>query len=347
MTKKGTSKENIRLLDFIIETREHDLFKSRKIKDIASSFDSPKNVERNLRRMVKNRIGKVSASINHRKLNIITALVLIKTVQPSYNKLFFEHVSKIPFVENVTQVVGGEATHIITIKVPTLELVGRTVEKIRGEFLGSKEAEGMKNWIEWTTTKIIYEYALDQKFLYNTIYDKDFSTSLNEKTIKLDCKDFKLLGLLGDNALTPLKELGEKIGLEAPTVLRRISMLEKSGVINGYYCKHFWGHIPFEIQPLTLYLFIRYKGAIPSVSNFVKNISNLKKAYVTDIYYLHGEADLSIMFRVKSVSDFHNFLNSKIMNSENIAQVKIYTVTHFMHRSVLHDFAEWAKGQEK
>lgn len=334
----------VELADFFYKAREEGLFKSRKIGDITSAFDLPKKkAAKYLRRMMDKRIGKIAVSFNHKKLGIMTALLLVKTSYPSCNKSFFDRALKISFVESVVQVIGGEATHIITIKVPTLKILEETVEKIRGEFLGSSSSassEESKGLIEWTTTKFVYDYALDQNFSYIGIDEKEVGA------VNIDYKDWQLLELLSNNALTPLKEVGKKLGLEAPTVLRRIKILENARIINGYYCKGAWEDAPFKLQPLVLHIFVRYRGATLAIRNFIKSVMGLKKLYAGNIYYLHGEDDLSVTFRTRSVSEFQRFLHSDIINSENIAQIKTYSVTKFGGRPFLHDFAKWAKEQE-
>lgn len=337
---KTNEKEVAELIDFFYQMRDHGLFKSRKIKDIVSELGMPeKKASFNLRRILDRKIGRMAVSFNHKKIGIFTSLLLVKTSNPSCNRAFFDRALKIPFVENVTQVIGGEATHIITIKVPTINLLEGTVDKIRGEFLESGEEEE-RGLIEWTNTKLVYDYALDQTFSYITVPEKEW------KIENIDFKDWGILEILRADALTPLKEMGRKLNLAPPAILRRIRLLENRGIINGYYCKGHWGEVPFELQPLTTYLLIRYRGTTPSIKPFVKSILDLKKIYASDIYYLHGEDDLSVTFRIRSVSEFQKFLNSEFINSENIAQIKTYSVTRIANRPVLRDFVKLAQERE-
>lgn len=51
---------------------------------------------------------------------------------------------------------------------------------------------------------------------------------------KIDDTDRQLLGLLRDNARTPLATLAQKVRVSRGTVQNRLRKLEESGVITGY-----------------------------------------------------------------------------------------------------------------
>jgi Lrp/AsnC family leucine-responsive transcriptional regulator len=51
---------------------------------------------------------------------------------------------------------------------------------------------------------------------------------------ELDATDLAILELLQENCKQPLVQIGEKVGLTAPSVVERIHKLEQAGVITGY-----------------------------------------------------------------------------------------------------------------
>jgi DNA-binding Lrp family transcriptional regulator len=55
-----------------------------------------------------------------------------------------------------------------------------------------------------------------------------------DKKATLDELDRKILSLLLENARMSLVEIGERVGLSAPAVKRRIERLERDGTIRGY-----------------------------------------------------------------------------------------------------------------
>jgi len=54
------------------------------------------------------------------------------------------------------------------------------------------------------------------------------------ESVELDSIDLGILDLLQDNCKQPLAQIGEKVGLKAPSVLERIHKLEEAGVLLGY-----------------------------------------------------------------------------------------------------------------
>lgn len=53
--------------------------------------------------------------------------------------------------------------------------------------------------------------------------------------IELDAIDREVIALLQDDAKQSFKDLGERVGLAAPSVLERVRKLEQAGVITGYH----------------------------------------------------------------------------------------------------------------
>jgi Lrp/AsnC family leucine-responsive transcriptional regulator len=50
----------------------------------------------------------------------------------------------------------------------------------------------------------------------------------------LDALDTAILGVLAEDARTPMRELAQKVGLSAPSATERVRRLETAGVIEGY-----------------------------------------------------------------------------------------------------------------
>lgn len=56
-----------------------------------------------------------------------------------------------------------------------------------------------------------------------------------EEAIELDAIDRLVIAELQDDAKLSFKDLGERVGLAAPSVLERVRKLEQAGVITGYH----------------------------------------------------------------------------------------------------------------
>jgi Lrp/AsnC family leucine-responsive transcriptional regulator len=53
-------------------------------------------------------------------------------------------------------------------------------------------------------------------------------------SVELDSIDLGILDLLQENCKQSLAQIGEKVGLKAPSVLERIHKLEEAGIVQGY-----------------------------------------------------------------------------------------------------------------
>ena len=53
----------------------------------------------------------------------------------------------------------------------------------------------------------------------------------------LDHIDKKIIGMLQENARTPIKEIAKEVYLSSPAVSARISRLEKEGILRGFHAE--------------------------------------------------------------------------------------------------------------
>ena len=89
--------------------------------------------------------------------------------------------------------------------------------------------------------------------IYDKIY-KDYLISHPVEDIKLDLKDWKILGILCTDARTPNTKIAKRVGLSVEAVGYRIRKLEESGVIRKY------GIYPDElkINIKTFFVFLKF-----------------------------------------------------------------------------------------
>lgn len=86
------------------------------------------------------------------------------------------------------------------------------------------------------------------------------------KKRELDHIDYKILNILQENAVTPVKEIAEQVFLSSPAVAARIERLEKQGYITGYHAQvnplklgyHIKAFISLEIEPVRKKEFYPY-----------------------------------------------------------------------------------------
>jgi Lrp/AsnC family leucine-responsive transcriptional regulator len=63
---------------------------------------------------------------------------------------------------------------------------------------------------------------------------KFYQAEPNDESVEVDSIDLGILDSLQENCKQSLAQIGEKVGLKAPSVLERIHKLEEAGVILGY-----------------------------------------------------------------------------------------------------------------
>lgn len=144
----------------------------------------------------------------------------------------------------------------------------------------------------------------------------------------LDEIDLRILGRLQGNGRMTNQQLCEHVGLSPSPCLRRVRLLEESGVITGYVAL-------VEPQlvglPVTAFVRIRLDRQDDShLASFEAAIAGL--AEVMDCYLMTGEADYQLRVLVGSLEKFENFLRYKLTPIKGVSQV----TTSFALRPVVH-----------
>jgi Lrp/AsnC family leucine-responsive transcriptional regulator len=147
-------------------------------------------------------------------------------------------------------------------------------------------------------------------------------------SLYLDEIDLKILERLQANGRMTNQQLGEQVGLSPSPCLRRVRLLEESGVITGYVAL-------VEPQlvglPVTAFVRIRLDQQDDShLAAFESAISGLSE--VMDCYLMTGEADYQLRVLVGSLEKFENFLRYKLTRIKGVSQV----TTSFALRPVVH-----------
>lgn len=124
------------------------------------------------------------------------------------------------------------------------------------------------------------------------------------------------------------QQLCEQVGLSPSPCLRRVRLLEESGVITGYVAL-------VEPQmvglPVTAFVRIRLDHQDDShLAAFEEAIADLTE--VMDCYLMTGEADYQLRVLVGSLEAFENFLRYKLTRIKGVSQV----TTSFALRPVVH-----------
>jgi Lrp/AsnC family leucine-responsive transcriptional regulator len=124
-----------------------------------------------------------------------------------------------------------------------------------------------------------------------------------ELEIDLDATDRTILDLLAENARRTLGDIGERVGLSAPAVKRRIDRLEAAGVILGYTTRV--DHAKLG-RPLEAFTEIRFSGdaRVDSIAGIAAGI-----AEVQAVFTIAGDPDALAWIRVSDVHELKRVID--------------------------------------
>lgn len=134
----------------------------------------------------------------------------------------------------------------------------------------------------------------------------------------LDTLDEELIDALAKNPRRSARELAREIHSSPSTVLKRLSNLEKSGIIRGYCVERDWEKLGYDFMAM-IEVTIR-KGALIEVQ---KKIAQLPG--VVSVYDVTGQADSLVLARCKNRRDF-SYLVKKILAMEQVERTNTHVI---------------------
>jgi Lrp/AsnC family leucine-responsive transcriptional regulator len=119
----------------------------------------------------------------------------------------------------------------------------------------------------------------------------------------LDTTDRTILDLLAENARRTLGDIGERVGLSAPAVKRRIDRLEAAGVILGYTTRV--DHAKLG-RPLEAFTELRFSGdaRVDAIAAIADEI-----AEVQAVFTIAGDPDALAWIRVSDVHELKQVID--------------------------------------
>ena len=147
-------------------------------------------------------------------------------------------------------------------------------------------------------------------------------------TVDLDSFDWRIIRELQRDGRTTNQALAENIGLSPSPCLRRVKILEQTGVISRYVAL-----INPEPLGLTVTAFVRVRLGQQSdrhIEAFEGRVSGLSE--VMECYLMTGDSDYQLRVLCPSLSEFEDFLRHKLTRIEGVSQV----TTSFALRPVVY-----------
>lgn len=133
----------------------------------------------------------------------------------------------------------------------------------------------------------------------------------------MDEIDLKLLRILQRNALLPIAEIAEKVGLSHTPCWRRIRRLEESGVITRRVTILDPGKVNLPVSVFAnVTMSSHSKTALTSFERAVE-----KEAEIVDCYSVTGSSDYLLRISVPDVAAYERYLKEHLVHLPNVDQV--------------------------
>ena len=135
----------------------------------------------------------------------------------------------------------------------------------------------------------------------------------------LDVTDRTILDLLAQNARRTLGDIGERVGLSAPAVKRRIDRLEAAGVILGYTTRV--DHAKLG-RPLEAFTELRFSGdaRVDTIAGIADGIDEVQA-----VFTIAGDPDAIAWIRVSDVNELKRVID-RLRNRGDVIGTKTLIV---------------------
>jgi DNA-binding Lrp family transcriptional regulator len=134
---------------------------------------------------------------------------------------------------------------------------------------------------------------------------------------QLDETDIQILNLLQRDGRITNADLAKAVGLSAPSVLQRVRILEKSGLIKGYVAL-----LDADRLGRKLVAFVHVSLALHEsqpIERFRKSVHEIPQ--VTEVYNITGEYDFMLKVQARDMRHYENILRDKITKIRGIGKL--------------------------
>ena len=134
----------------------------------------------------------------------------------------------------------------------------------------------------------------------------------------MDSIDRKILQLMQNNCRLSIAETGEKVGLSASACHRRIGILEKAGVIEGYSARINGEKIGYN---MTFYLEVTLDSQNDAVLSKFENAA-LARPEVLECYLTTGAADYLIKVAAPDTKSYERIYKRSIAALPHVRRIQ-------------------------
>ena len=133
----------------------------------------------------------------------------------------------------------------------------------------------------------------------------------------MDDKDRQIIRELQRNGRLTNQELAEKVNLSPSPCLRRLRILEETGVIRGYAAL-----IDQKVYGLPITAFVRIRldrHSKDAVHSFESRVCRIDE--ILDCFLMTGDSDYLLRVIVESLEAYENFVRREIHNIPGVASI--------------------------
>ena len=133
----------------------------------------------------------------------------------------------------------------------------------------------------------------------------------------IDAVDIRLLDILQRDAVVPVGELADRVGLSQSTCWRRVDALERSGVIKGRVALLDAAALGLEV---TVFANIKLSAhGRRSLSEFEEAIAVFPE--VIECYTMSGEMDFLLRIVARDIAAYERFLRETLLQMPSVQEV--------------------------
>ena len=134
----------------------------------------------------------------------------------------------------------------------------------------------------------------------------------------LDEVDVQLLSLLQQDGRITNADLAKQVGLSPPSVLQRVRVLEKAGLIRGYFGILDADKLGLRITALAMISLSLHQEQ--PIERFRRSINEIPE--VLECYHVSGEFDFLLKIVVRDIRAYEQLIREKLSKIKGIQQIK-------------------------
>jgi Lrp/AsnC family transcriptional regulator len=152
-----------------------------------------------------------------------------------------------------------------------------------------------------------------------------------KKKIMLDARDRRILDVLQRDALTPVAEIAERVGLTATPCWRRIQRMEKAGVIRGRVAL---------LDPVALNVPVSVFVAVRTSTHSAAWVERFRRAVdaipeIVEAYRMSGEIDYLLRVVVRDIAGYDAVYKRLIGEIELADVTSSFSMEELKHTTAL------------